>query len=233
MFCATAETFNDPYDCALTFDPYADDAELRELKDYISETNDLNEDQKAFIGKTIAERQSSTSSKLIDDMNQQIRSSYKICSLSERADSLLMWAHYGDLHKGFVMEYDFTSLPPHDPMTLSLWPVIYDQQIYDATHIYLSALNGRKFNNSIAVISAMHKASDWEYEKEWRIVIPSPKDQPNQSFPAPLTAVHMGAKISVENEHAIKAIAAKLNIPTYKMKLSNSKFEMLSIPTEK
>jgi hypothetical protein len=56
----------------------------------------------------------------------------KICSFSEAPDTLLMWSHYADHHRGFCIEYDLESLGnPSHFFLRSLYPVLYSQDFYD------------------------------------------------------------------------------------------------------
>lgn len=226
LFCATADTFNDPYDCALTFTLKRSlilESEIQELTSHILGVHIEKIDA---IKEFVLQRNKKLNAELVASFNKSIQSMYKICSLSARLDSLLMWGHYGGMHSGFAMEYDFKSLPEDHVMGLSLWPVFYSDSLYDASHIMDLGQDTPLKNNMVAIISAMHKARDWAYEKEWRIIIVEGPESPNRSFKAPLKAVHMGSKITPDNEDTITSIARDLNIAVTKMKLSDDRFRM-------
>lgn len=82
----------------------------------------------------------------LPNLIDHLKSSYKICSLSERVDSVLMWSHYGADHTGFAMEYDFTRLHRNELPTLTLWPVAYTDKLFDITHILRAHRQGKDFN---------------------------------------------------------------------------------------
>ncbi|BFT63106.1 hypothetical protein PMm318_A38650 [Pseudomonas moorei] len=129
------------------------------------------------------------------------------------------------------MEYDFSSLSVAELMGRCLWPVIYSEHIYDASELLVNVGSPEKsFNNMVAVIAALHKAKDWEYEKEWRIIIPDSPESPPQNFRAPLKAVYLGSKISDMDASGIYSIATSKNLPVYKMQLSQHEFKMVPVP---
>lgn len=91
-----------------------------------------------------------------------IRERIAILSLTERYDSLPMWAHYADLAKGFVVILDGLEKAFKGDETGSLnvaKPVIYAEQF-----------SGMTFDPSTQDRLFFSKLSDWSYEREWRIV---------------------------------------------------------------
>ncbi|WP_332763127.1 DUF2971 domain-containing protein [Pseudomonas koreensis] len=89
-----------------------------------------------------------------------------VLCLSEKNDDLLMWAHYADCHKGFVLEFDPQSdffnrkVGPNDSLR-SLRKVVYGQKRPEVT---LSQTNEEEF--------FLTKSDHWEYEAEWRMMLP-------------------------------------------------------------
>lgn len=162
------------------------------------------------------------------EFNKGLQNGYKICSFSERIDSMLMWSHYSNYHKGFALEYNFQILPIDDVRNRFMWPVIYDSKLFDATAYFEEQRNNEQFNNLFGIIASIHKAKDWEYENEWRLIVPlSPTDSPlSYNVPKP-TGIYLGSKISNENQDEIELIAKNNNIDLYKMELSHNSFEMI------
>lgn len=87
-----------------------------------------------------------------------------ICSLSEHITSIIMWSHYAQNHKGFVIEYDTHQIINEESSAIIL-PVIYDKDIYDISGM----IYGDK-NSSIAPTfmygAACIKYDGWKYEQE-------------------------------------------------------------------
>lgn len=93
-----------------------------------------------------------------------IRSRVGILSLSERYDSLPMWAHYGAQAKGYVLCFDGLdrTFIGDDTRSLNvLKPVTYVEDLIGLT-----------FDPSTQDRLFFHKFGDWSYEREWRVVSP-------------------------------------------------------------
>jgi hypothetical protein len=91
-----------------------------------------------------------------------IRSRVGILSLTERFDSLPMWAHYGALATGYVMRFEGLDQEFAGDATGSLnalKPVCYVRDLAGMTHDPTTQDN-----------LFFCKLEDWAYEREWRIV---------------------------------------------------------------
>jgi len=89
-----------------------------------------------------------------------------ILSLTETATNALMWAHYADNHKGFVIEFDEANSFFHSQRSAvdEYWhvrPVSYSSTSGVANII--TELDGKKV--------LCTKGAEWAYEKEWRMLI--------------------------------------------------------------
>lgn len=164
---------------------------------------------------------------MVTEFNRVLKAGYKVCSLSERKDSMLMWSHYAKEHSGFAMEYDFSELPNENILTRMLWPVIYDDKLFDASEFFEHGLDGGLSNNMLGVIASIHKALDWAYEQEWRLIMLSNANEPsfNQSSPK-VKAIYIGALALPDSEKELIKIGKGKGIPVYKMELSHQKFQM-------
>lgn len=249
---STANSFNDPYDTAFwanfrtvgatllakRLGLSSDETQaalnecdpLREIYYAWVETQQFpsDEDVEACIDYEL-DFHSKSEAKMIDLLVDRLKSTYKICSLTERLDSVVMWSHYGDNHRGFAMEYDFTALSPRCPLRLCLWPVAYTDQLFDITQI-LCAQNTPDvhFNNLFGISASLQKAKDWRYEKEWRLVIPDGDETRITNVRAPLKAVHLGAQISQKGQEKILEVCESTNTPVFKMTLASDEYKMLS-----
>jgi Protein of unknown function (DUF2971) len=93
---------------------------------------------------------------------ESIRGKVGILSLSERYDSLPMWAHYANQAKGFVVVLEGldTYFGGDETGSLNtLKPVVYTEHFL-----------GMTFDPSTQDRLFFSKLSDWSYEREWRIV---------------------------------------------------------------
>ncbi|WFB34955.1 DUF2971 domain-containing protein [Kiritimatiellota bacterium B12222] len=123
---------------------------------------------------------------------------FGIMSMSELSDSILLWAHYGDNHRGVCLEYDIPDLQTNPLMTPE--SIIYSTQyptlsLYDFWVDILS--NGSRILKT--------KSIEWSYEKEWRILLSNSANS-EISTPFELTAVIFGARMPDNEKETIKAI---------------------------
>lgn len=96
--------------------------------------------------------------------------------LSRTNRSILMWSHYANFHKGFCVRYKLDKLIP-DLDLLTHGPVQCDDESKDV----LKMLKLETFKNldtvyhqkvkEIVISILMQKAKDWEYEKEYRLIL--------------------------------------------------------------
>ena len=102
-----------------------------------------------------------------------LRNNTWLCSLSKVNDSLLMWSHYCNNHKGVCIGLDLDkvmeSVPPMFGTTY-VKPLVLDVQykgIIERPNGYCNAMG--LFNYQWQT-----KAKEWEYEQEVRLVMPRP-----------------------------------------------------------
>lgn len=253
-----ASNFNDPYDSAVDFDPHfgvthaelllegiedvsaclratilsAEDPVLEVVKLLYGRADEavvVDEKVLATIAAVIKKSHTGFVAKTVNGLNSKLQNSYKICSLTERLDSLPLWAHYAKNHSGFAMEYDFRGLPLEDLMGLALWPVRYSG-VFNASDLLIGVKTERAFNNLFGVIAALHKSPDWSYEEEWRLVLADSSSVPPRNYKVPLKAVYLGSKISEGDEDLVFQEAAVAGVPIFKMRLVQHEFRMEAIP---
>ena len=160
-------------------------------------------------------------------MSKQFQESFKICSLSERYESILMWSHYADFHRGFVLEYDFSKKSNADEFYRLLWPVVYKNNLIDISKMLLPSENKPQFNHFFGILASMHKALDWGYEKEWRLILPLGSEIPPFNRPVRTPkAIYLGSRISEDNKNDLIAIAREKKVTVYQMTLEHNMFKM-------
>jgi Protein of unknown function (DUF2971) len=103
--------------------------------------------------------------KLQEVMARKFEDLVGILCLSEVADSLLMWAHYADSHRGFLIEFDemspfFDRRVSHGDELRHLRKVTYKSQRPTLTLADIEDIS-----------SLMTKGCDWKYEAEWRMIM--------------------------------------------------------------
>lgn len=167
---------------------------------------------------------------------QNTQSEIKACSLSERVDSVLMWAHYANAYQGFCVEYDTRMLSNYRE---NLFPIIYtDKPLIMAKPNLKPHLKNSPF---LATLAATYKAADWSYEKEWRILLINDWNNPDCGFrPAEKnghllnnaipSAIYLGSRIDSQAEQKLVNIAKSKDILAFKMNLKPFSFQLEAIP---
>jgi len=142
--------FNDPFDTKLAFDHSKHNPEY------------TPEEQCAINEK-------GWSKKSIQQVNRKERerdwqNKYTGCCFSERWDSLLMWAHYADSHKGVCLQFKDDSDPKKLPAGC-----LFKKVRYSTHYPKLDAARVSEFEETLLLT----KSTDWMYEEEWRFVAPA------------------------------------------------------------
>jgi hypothetical protein len=216
---------NDPFDCAISLNINGTDEEFlefyyvmvkmipdpaaQEAASKLLANGKLNPSFKAHI----IEYQLELSQRKVDDEFSQMG----IACFSERIDSVLMWSHYAEGHKGLCLEFD-TNYPPFQDRE-KLHQVVYS--------------NSYPSVSPVAVIHDLHlpitplitKSNDWNYEKEWRFIMANGNNL-FQYTPNALTAIFFGCSMHDDDKKEIASILAKSSVHLYNMKRSITQFKL-------
>lgn len=90
-----------------------------------------------------------------------------VLSLAERNDCPLMWSHYADNHKGICLGYEIP-----DNVKNTIKPINYTGESREIKISQIIAMLNNDTSAKTAIEDAifLRKASDWRYEKEWRMI---------------------------------------------------------------
>ena len=149
-----------------------------------------------------------------------------ICYTSSITDPL-MWAHYGDKHKGIALEFEIEE-------NRSLRKIDYNIQRPTVKGVELELLpadDAVSYELSIIENSFSGKAPSWNYENEYRIFYPlhqcyAKKGLFFTDLPKVLKRVILGARSSVDEEHVktILSNSGHQNVEIAKAELSETTF---------
>ncbi|WP_066270835.1 DUF2971 domain-containing protein [Hydrogenophaga palleronii] len=99
-------------------------------------------------------------------MARKLEEQVGILCLTESADNLLMWAHYADSHRGFVLEFDDCS--PFFDCRVNL-----KDELRHLRKVTYSIKRPSLTLSEVDDFSAfMTKGLEWQYEAEWRMIQP-------------------------------------------------------------
>jgi len=139
---------------------------------------------------------------------------YSIVCFSENDDSILMWSHYSDCHKGFCIAYNTRVLLEKCDI---IYPIIYDNNLSDESYSiiceYIPSVEGRGGTMSVhpdtksglQVRPLLFKTTDWSYEHEWRIIM---KDTEFISASDAISHILLGALAKKEHNDKVDEITA-------------------------
>lgn len=173
---------------------------------------------------------------LVAEMNKRYTT---ISCFSETIHSVTMWSHYADYHKGFALEYNLKSMLSKGIPNVGVFPVIYDEERYDATsyttwmYIKLLGINIPNPDMFSHIKYALHKSKQWKYEQEWRLIDCSTRGNIIQDeftvIKLKPIAIYYGQNITKENKDLLHQIALQKEIKEYNMYIdvSSPKYEML------
>jgi len=147
----------------------------------------------------------------------------KISSFSELNDSLLLWSHYADEHKGICIEYDIVNEPSE--IRAFLLPIIYSDTIHKVGFFEdLSALK--------KIGSTLIKAKDWEYEQEWRLAFFRNGNKFSGKLPVSKPkGVYLGTRFHLNDlkiQEQLFELLDKNGIPYYLMSKHPSEYRLVA-----
>lgn len=141
--------------------------------------------------------------------------SFLVGCLSERNDSVLMWSHYADSHKGFCIGYDANEIYESNIIRKDIYPVLY----YDLDQIpFEDSAIGLDYSG---LYSVLRKSRQWSYEQEWRIVFSYFRNMGVGNIQLPKAkSVYLGVNITDENKKCIIEIGKKKGIEIFESELN-------------
>ncbi len=177
---------------------------------------------------------------IIDASFDKIRKSTLASCFASSYDSMLMWSHYADEHKGVCIEYEIEDN--------NFKKVNYSEKIpiCEITKM-LKIIFGHEFSNAnidvenkdyyFALNPLLTKGKDWEYEGEVRCLfsrkkrnkhIHRAKNEQGKWIKVldmpPANRVFVGCRISKKNERELKKVIG--NTPMIKMNMSKTEYKV-------
>ena len=165
---------------------------------------------------------SKTFEAFLDKLDNQFRESRSvltntagILSLSERNDSILMWSHYAESHRGFCLEMNVHEDDRYSPFC---YPVRYQANYPLFDHFSTSSEERLQ-------LMLLTKAKEWSYEKEWRIL--STERFGLKSFRSSLVkGLIIGHRMTLEDRNKLQIAVSSLRIPVFECRPLDRKFGM-------
>ena len=229
------KSLNDPFECLLSIENLYSNEDIdnycKRKKEIVTEW-----ERRTFIPKEelykqfnecvkrIKNDEAFKAGKINDRLNQyidEINKSIRITSFSKNKDSLLMWAHYADEHRGFVV-----GITPRKERESQLYNVMYGDDLIKLQHDSNGNLNAKEE-------ALTFKSKDWVYENEIRLLsIPSEPNQANliHFYPDEISEIILGARMEeCEKDKIIKyskGNSALDKLKIFQAKISKTKYKL-------
>lgn len=211
LWLSNASKFNDPFDSVLiskTDSFFEDEAQRIELM-----KNDDKIDPKILKSYQEAFSYMQENKEIMYEKNKTNSYIHNVGSLSETNQSILMWSHYSENHEGMCIEYAIDELSNDDIISISLYPVFYQNVDKDTPE---DKTNGIKLYKTFAVL---RKRQEWNYEKEWRIIFPAIEG--NKVIMPRIKSVYLGCKINNKNLQEVMRISKAKGFDIYKSQIKS------------
>jgi hypothetical protein len=201
LYFSSPMDFNDPFDCNIVPDPsYTNE----EAENYIKTIQGL--DHAHRLDKAIDTFRNRGMISFYETMVRDIerlRNELRICSLSEINNSIMMFSHYADGHRGLCFEFRVDDSNFFDALDSVKYPPDFPKfhPFRDDRH------------NQLVQAEFLTKSPDWSYEREWRIIKAAPQPALYRIPDKALTGIIFGCQTSEENKQLVNAINAGRQYP--------------------
>lgn len=221
LWLSSPKSFNDPFDACYNID-YKKFA--RASYDYMVQREYGRNPQKIVNRAAQEELLEKFESDMQNCISDLLERAYTTCfSEKENLLSSPMWGHYADCHRGFCVEYEFSSLRKYE-----IFPVYYTKE-------YPILAGSIKNAREMSLEWIYNKSTDWAYEKEWRIYATAfmpvnqlglliKVDKPN--------AVYLGCMANDRLKNDIIKICKDKKIDLFKMEIIPNTFEIKPVKIE-
>lgn len=159
---------------------------------------------------------------IINDLRKRtinLKEELAISCFSEKNNSILMWSHYANKHKGFCACYRLIDIFCANKILLPVW--YRKEKVLPFSDGDMLEINPR-----IKEI-IIQKSYEWSYEKEWRIVdFLNDKTEVGLTIKIKPTRIIIGACATEDTKRRLKQIGKEKEIAVTKMYLENGEFKL-------
>ncbi len=167
-----------------------------------------------------------TYQKLEKELEERISKLFLVGCLADDYKNRLMWSHYGDSHKGFCVEYDYTGFDRKDIVP---FPVAYTSERIKMP--WKAAITNTpedmEYATKVFMQALLTKDEAWSYEREWRILIHK-TDNANLKMP-PISCIYIGALCKEKHKKELVKNARKLKIPVKQMMIDRGEYALHAV----
>lgn len=152
-----------------------------------------------------------------------LRKKLGVHCLTKNANSDLMWAHYGDCHRGICIEYDQCSHPFSMFQPVDYVDKIHTVIVKNAKHFEMNVET--EFDNALLI-----KSQWWSSEREYRYVMPvgAKYEYPNEC----IKSITFGFFSSEEDRIKVIQATSHLNTQYYEVTRSIREYDISRQPVK-
>lgn len=248
IYFSSPKDFNDPFDSKIYFEfDFSDKKKaVKKIIDfYKRESPNINsKERKKLASKKLRElifKKDDRVSFLDSQLDETIKNSYGVYSLSENKGSILMWSHYSFSHKGFCVGLCPKIINEHRnnfykrKSNFYLIQEVEYKKEYPKLNYYDSSID--EFHNFLNIVLTT-KFIDWQYEQEYRLVLYLSAEnyennkiltngQRRDTLPkSAFKEVILGCEMCDEHKEEIKKVLRKENfeVDLYQAKMKDRSF---------
>ncbi|QIK54460.1 DUF2971 domain-containing protein [Dysgonomonas sp. HDW5B] len=247
IWLADISSLNDPFECTIQFDNnecWREYYSTEKFKDTFKKTTGQILSQKELRVLTVsaepfkeyiricgnrnipfaltAEQQKQKIQNRWIEIQEETNRNLRICSFSLNKNSLLLWSHYADEHKGICIEYNFEDI---DVIRAFMQPIIYRDKVHKMGLM-------EEYSTMQMIGSSLIKSKDWEYEQEWRLTIFKQQDNFPKKMPVPLPkAIYLGTRFKLvkkDLKDKLFLFTEEYKIPLFQMRKDSKEFKLIS-----
>lgn len=227
---SSVDAFNDPFDCSPNY--VAGKNPLKELPKLFKRVEGSGSPATRLMNR---QRASNRLAKAFDDgsFDKGALAHVGIVSLTRNPWNILMWSHYANKHQGFLVEFQEPEyFSNSDDASDHSWLVTFPVE-YVADRPKIARMNHQQNADVDKVF--LHKAEEWKYEEEERVIKYLGGPGVFKYKPQLLTSVVAGCNISSPNLKLLKSAVDMVNrqhgrsISFYKAELDRAEYK-LNIP---
>ena len=149
--------FNDPFESRSCYQLDSSDEGRRFIREMVNRRY-TNPSLKISEARRIEKRFRTPLALEDNELANEVIRRVGVCCFSEAKDSILMWSHYGNEHKGICIGFDTSK---------SLFQLAWKVKYREEFPIVRRPTDGE---DVLLEKTLLTKAACWSYEKEWRIV---------------------------------------------------------------
>lgn len=222
--------FNDPFDCLPCIETPASIEDLETHRPGFIERIALSvtdsgvslERARALLEATLPSVTPEALAWVVEQTTTRTSSEMGVFCLAECLDSVLMWSHYANNHRGIALRFDMRKQMRGGLSPLFKATYQNERPILDK---FYEGLDPAEITASLCV-----KAKFWEYEQEWRAFKVGGARTFVEFSPLVVTGVVFGANCSAEDQQWVRSVIAGRPFTYERVVNAKRSFELQVVP---